>query len=178
MIVYFKQFQDLRTIRGLWWEGGASSTDRLLQFQVSIQESWKLRRCTFTWSLATWLQISTGMKNFSMAITCIAAKCSSTSALQSSHSPPPEQLHPILWRNKKTNRCFNLARKLVRVFSSPKCCKWNFGMCTQLTQLLSFSSFFPDLTQTEVLLKVDPELGNHDWVLIKDQSWCQRSKGS
>merc|ERR1719305_640649 len=30
MIVYFKQFRDLRTIRGLWWEGGASSTDRLL----------------------------------------------------------------------------------------------------------------------------------------------------
>ena len=47
-------------------------------------------------------------------------------------------------------------------------CKCIFAMCTQLTHLCKF--IYPDLTQAEVLLKVDPELGDHDRVLIKDQS--------
>ena len=33
-----------------------------------------------------------------------------------------------------------------------------------------YEFIYPDLTQAEVLLKVDPELGDHDGVLIKDQS--------
>ena len=59
---------------------------------------------------------------------CIAVKCSSTSCLQSSHSPPP----------------------------ASSCQNWSWW--SSLGEI--------HLTQTEVLLKVDPELSNHNWVLV------------
>ena len=75
------------------------------------------------------MQISVGMKNFSMAIACMAGKCSTTSCLQASWSwcPPPGEY-----------------------------CASDFG--TNLT-------VGSQLTQAEVLLKIDNVLGDHDGIL-------------
>ena len=70
------------------------------------------------------MQISVGMKNFSMAIVCMLGKCSATNCLQSSQSPG------------KIGRIYNL-----------------------------ISQNWFQLTEAVVLLEIDGELCDHDWVL-------------